>query len=118
MTNLEALEALQELFSDPTRWTTGVLARDATGRATDYLPDPDSSNPPPTCWCLMGGIAKATNSLGVYDSPLAGAISQASFELFDQHPETVNDTLGLDAVRQVIARAIKVARANPQELSL
>ena len=117
MTNLEALEALQELFSDPARWTTNVLARDAQGHATNYLIDKDTINPP-VCWCLMGGIAKATNSLAVYDNPLRASIERAAYLCFNLSPETVNDTLGLDAVRQVIAHAIEVARANPQELSL
>lgn len=110
MTNLEALLALQELFSDPSRWTTKVLARDAAGFSTDYHPHAGTINPP-VCWCLMGGIAKATNSIRVYDNPLAPLISQASYFVHNQGPETVNDTLGLEAVRQVIAHAIATERA-------
>lgn len=55
---------LRELFSDPTKWTKGVYARDANGYKT-----PDISTDA-TCWCLVGGVNRCywdTDRVGIFN---------------------------------------------------
>ena len=46
---------LQELFSDPSKWTKRALARDSLGNQVLY------SSPHAVCWCLLGGVYKCYN---------------------------------------------------------
>ena len=50
------LRSLSELFSDPGRRTTGVDARDDSGRRVDPFA------PEAVCFCLLGGAAKVAGA--------------------------------------------------------
>jgi len=51
------LRALSELFSEPSRRTTGVYARDASGRSVE------PQDPRAVCYCLIGGVISVTEGI-------------------------------------------------------
>lgn len=52
MSEPQKFKTLQELFSDPKRWTTHGKARDTRGRPT-LVHDPYAA-----CWCLLGALQR------------------------------------------------------------
>ena len=53
--NRQKLIELRELFSDPSRHTTGEFARTAQGSGVHAL------SPAAVCWCLIGGAIKVSD---------------------------------------------------------
>jgi hypothetical protein len=51
---LQALLDIRQLLSDPTKWTQGALARDATGKTVD------SYDPTACQWCVYGATELIT----------------------------------------------------------
>lgn len=55
-----AADIAKELREQPSRWTTGCLARDASGRTVPYGEDTA------VCWCLMGHLLRRAPNADAY----------------------------------------------------
>lgn len=80
------LVAARELIADIDNWTTGFWAIDNTGV------DVDPCSARACAWCADGALVRVSNQeWGPRHSELYLALSNASFELFDEGIIEVND---------------------------
>ena len=60
---------IQDLLSDPSKWTTKAFARDAHGiifdvkRVSNNVTRDAVNDPSATCWCLVGAVAKCYDEM-------------------------------------------------------
>ena len=101
MTTRSLLIAARERIADPANHCRGALARNARGEAV--LAHSDSA----TSWCAYG----ATLAIAGFDETGRArvALITAAREHFNLAPETVNDTLGHQAVMDLYAVAIEAS---------
>lgn len=96
------MKSLQELFSDPSRWTQGANARDANRVVTNI-------NDPTACsWCLLGGCVKIYTD-SIFDElvdKLRQAIEQYTGQ-DDSSPTAFNDrpTTRIEDIQAVVKLA-------------
>lgn len=95
---LTDLKALRELFSDRSRWTQGVEARNGSGLPVAPM-DPDA-----VCFCLLGGVIKVTDDEVRRYEALRFHISGM---IFPQYRSLIafNDGSGYDQVQAMLDRA-------------
>src|SRR4051812_39887610 len=102
---IAAIVEVRDLFKDPSKWTTGLYARDADAR------DVDPCDPTACCWCLIGGLRKVLN-IGENDQNAVYEEAKHIILIFTRakynYPqETVgllglNDAKGYEAVMEVL----------------
>ena len=80
------LKALRELFSDPSRWTRGVEAKDSLGRIV--LPLEEGA----VCFCLLGGILRVTDDDDDRSLALTSLLEEALPPLRYQGLDQFNDS--------------------------
>ena len=68
---LDDLRALDALFSDESKWTKGVYARDALGGEVSVV------SPVAVCWCLSGGGRLVISRDPERHEALIGALNRA-----------------------------------------
>ena len=98
------MKSLQELFSDPSRWTQGISARDARGYAT-YI-----SNPAARSWCLWGGCVRIYGGTGPIFNEIFKKLEQAVKQYTgedDSSPTSFNDrpTTSIEDIQAVVKLA-------------
>lgn len=103
---LTQLKKLQELFSDPNRWTTDYYAVDAKGDPTG-----DFGVPAEGCaYCAVGGISHVLQlTVGRAVQSQLYETLQAKMRLLTnsvQDIEFINDTCGYDLLTRAISECI------------
>lgn len=97
MTLLDDLKALDALFADPAKWTTGTMARDANGEPCSVKAG--------CSFCIIGGTVVVCgldpDRLALLRDAIRNATGEASLSV-------ANDADGLPWVRRAIKTAIKV----------
>ena len=86
-----ALKRARELISDRSKWTQGVMARDADGNPV--LPEDSSA----TCWCATGALRAV--------APTREVCIAARARLAED-PAAVNDRIGYTATLKMFDEAI------------
>lgn len=107
----QVLIGVQELLSDPARFTIN------TGARNRYQEPVNPLNPQAICWCTFGGVTKVLGKQLTelteeeknlrYD--VGRALKQASVELFDTQrvASRVNDEMGHQAIMKVLEVTIE-----------
>src|SRR5436305_1155870 len=107
MTDVEIIDAIQELLSTPERFTRKAFARDGGGAAVSPF------CPTAICFCLAGAEMLVEREHHV---PLAQRsrvyvlIERAAREIYQNEPYEVNDKRGRAAVLRVLDHARKAAK--------
>lgn len=91
-----ALKRARELISDRSKWTQGVMARDADGKPV--LPEDSSA----ACWCATGALRAVAPTSEVRLAALARLAVSSRVD----DPATVNDRLGYTATLKMFDDAI------------
>lgn len=104
----QALEAVHSLLQDPSKWTTGSLARNEGGRAT--LPLARNA----VRWCVMGALVKFCPDDEVYVLAETALFDEANI-MGLASPSTVNDAVGHHATLKMLHGAFVrlISRAKP-----
>lgn len=89
--------AVRDLLAAESRWTTGAYARNSSGVECDI----DSHNAEK--FCLVGAM-RHKNALGIFN-----LMSKLCFETYDMNFAQVNDTLGHEAVMNILDKVVCVA---------
>lgn len=105
---LEILESVRQLFSDPTCWHKGEWARDINGEPCSF------SDPNAVSWCIQGAVMreqqkgdKSIDFLAITD-----ALYRVACETYGIGALEVNDTLGYDAVLNLLDKAIEREKSH------
>jgi hypothetical protein len=112
MTTKDQLIAARAKIADRRNWTQHVLARDING-SSDH-PSKNvffglSPRDPAACqWCAVGAI-QAVTTTEEDDKAAFALVGIAARQLYGQHPSTVNDDIGHDAVLACFDKAIEDA---------
>lgn len=97
------LSDARRLISDPNRWAQGVFARDGYGQPVKPLEQTAH------CWCLLGGVARCSNDLGITPPELLRFMQEMMHFLYGQQFETLgemNDYLNHDSVLRFLDQCI------------
>ena len=100
MTDMELLEAVLDLLSEPTRWTRKAFARNQRG--TEVPPQDDEA----ICWCLQGAVI---HFWGKRRDPPESLV-KAGREISSWGLHMVNDNFTHEDVLNCVRRAIVIER--------
>lgn len=92
------LQEVRALLSDPSRWTKGAFARDASGHNTM----PSAGNA--VCWCLNGAVRKVFGDESIW-SP---GLKVLGDEIFKTHLMSIAGFNDMNTHAEVIALLDKV----------
>lgn len=70
------LRRTRERLADPENWTQEAHARDEYGHPVK------PRSPRACCWCLLGGVAWASNGLGIIPPPLLVFLEEMMIHVF------------------------------------
>jgi hypothetical protein len=104
------LKQVRELLSDPTKWTQGTSARDASGNAVD------PKDPAATCFCVYGAVhhfapndadaAVAFDALDPFVDTVTVRADRSLISVNDGAVALKNDLKPRDAVLSVLDAAL------------
>lgn len=111
MKSSEILQKTRDLLSDPSHWTKGEFARDASQKWTNVR------NPEATCWCSWGALSRTIVDFQLEETgqniPLHEGFSQVptlrtrgdNITLMNDHPDTTHAE-----ILQGFDNAIRIAK--------